>query len=315
MHTDAAWLSTILHADVTTLRAEELGVFSSSVSRLHIAYDGDANLPTTLILKRPHPHRQARIGESFAMEGRFYHEVADQLDVRLPRCWAQADDYILLEDVGYQPFDWQAGVTLHHARAAFDALRRVHAFASPPTWAPNFADANLRVRLAGEFDRAWSRHRARFNELVPAFTDIGDALSDQGHEFLRVLGNDQALLQGDAHLENLPLLPSGDRVVIFDWQGPRIGHGLFDVAYFLVMSQPPKQRQNLERQMLEIYLGHLPTADERTIYAHACLARGAGIVELTADWRPQQFDDGGFNWVFQRCLQGAVDHASELATL
>ncbi|MCZ6659321.1 MAG: phosphotransferase [Gammaproteobacteria bacterium] len=312
MEPDAAWLGTLLGADVVDLRAEVLGVFSSEVSRLHISYRRDAKLPTSLILKRPHADRQTRIGESFALEGRFYKEVAGQLDARLPRCWAQSDDYILLEDVDYQPFDWHAGATLHHTKTALDTLRQIHAVQAPPTWIPNFADATFRGRLSECFDRAWSLNRRIFNDMFPEFTLIGDALVGQGHACLRPLGDHQGLLHGDAHLENLPLRPAGGRAAVFDWQGPRIGNGLFDVAYFLVMSHPPRQRHEIEMQMLEYYLGHPPTSGERRIYAIACLARGAAIVELTADWRPQPFSNANFNWVFERCLQGAVDHAGSL---
>jgi hypothetical protein len=44
------------------------------------------------------------------------------------------------------------------------------------------------------------------------------------------------------------------------------------------------------------------------------VARGAGIVELTANWQSRQFEKEGFNWVFQRCLQSAIDHADALGS-
>jgi aminoglycoside phosphotransferase (APT) family kinase protein len=293
---------------------EPLGLFSSKVSRLTVTLR-DAEDSRTFICKEPHPDRSNRVGESFASEARFYEEIAPALQIRVPRCHAHADDLLLLEDIDYQPFSWQRGATEEHADTALAALRVLHDSAvSIPAWVPAFADPDFRAALADRFAASWAKNRDALCQWCPQFGAIGEHLKLTVADYYAALASPEVLLHGDAHLENIPLLVrvadggAAERVVFFDWQGPRRGHPLFDVAYFNVMSFPVDTRRERESNLLRLYLDRKPEPAEAEAYRFAIAARASGIVEMTADWSHDQIDQPGLGWVANRCFSAAVDH-------
>ena len=307
-------LARLLERPVEGFVSEPLGLFSSKVSRLTVTLRDSAG-PTTFICKEPHPTRNNRVGESFAIEAQFYQEIAPELPIRVPLCHAHAEDLILLEDVGYRPFSWDRGATTAHASSALAALRVLHdSSIDTPSWVPAFADSAFRAALADRFVEGWTKHRAALCRWCPQFEPIGDHLKRTIADYYAQLANPQVLLHGDAHLENIPMLatPAGDTpakgVVFFDWQGPRYGHRLFDVAYFNVMSLPVKARRAREANLLAGYLDHSPEPADTRAYRFAVAARASGIVEMTADWPPDQLEQPGLGWVANRCFSAAVDH-------
>ncbi|MDP6376009.1 MAG: hypothetical protein QF515_07920 [Pseudomonadales bacterium] len=76
------------------------------------------------------------------------------------------------------------------------------------------------------------------------------------------------------------------------------------------MSLPPVRRRKDELKWLEYYLGRTPARIDLHGYRAAVQARTAGIVELTADWPEERFDETGFHWVFERCFRAAIDQAA-----
>lgn len=307
-------LTALLNRPVESFVKEPLGVFSSKVSRLTITLKGTGTT-SSFICKEPHPDRGNRVGESFATEARFYDKLAPALRIRVPHCHAREEDFIVLEEVSCQPFSWRGGATDAHARAALRALRALHQTANPDqlTWIPAFADPDFRAALAARFLESWGTNRNALCQWCPEFEAIGEHLKARTADYYAALASPGVLLHGDAHLENIPLTATTDegedhRVVFFDWQGPRRGHPLFDVAYFNVMSLPVDARRAREPTLVQEYLGHTPDLAERTAYRHAIAARASGIVEMTAGWSRRQLDEPGLGWVAKRCFSAAVDH-------
>jgi aminoglycoside phosphotransferase (APT) family kinase protein len=303
-------LTRLLGQRVESFAIEPIGLFSSKVSRLTVTLPEVAH-PKTFICKEPHPEHSDRVGESFATEARFYEEIAPQLPIRVPGCHAYAKNLLLLEDVEYVPFSWQQGASEAHTSAAFAALRRLHHSAvGTPTWIPAFGDPEFRAALSARFSESWTRHCDALCQWCPEFESIGNHLNVAVESYYAALASPAALLHGDAHLENIPLMRAADdeQVVFFDWQGPRLGHPLFDVAYFNVMSFPVDVRRSKEPTLLEAYLGRAWEAAEQTAYRFAVAARASGIVEMTANWSPEQITQPGFGWVAKRCFSAAVDH-------
>ncbi|MCZ6710573.1 MAG: phosphotransferase [Gammaproteobacteria bacterium] len=314
MELTAQALAALLNHPVESFAKEELGLFSSKVSRLTVNPKHPSR-STRYICKEPHPERGDRVGESFAMEARFYAEVASMLQIRLPRCHAAQEDFIMLEEVGYLPFNWHSGATERHSQCAMAALHVLHqtAHADQLTWIPAFADADFRASLAARFTDSWEANRAALCKWCPDFQSTGEHLKSRIGDYYAALASPAVLLHGDAHLENVPLTTiaedaADDRVVFFDWQGPRRGHPLFDVAYFNVMSFPTDIRRAREAALVERYLGHVPDFDERTAYRFGIAARACAIVEMTAGWSRRQLGDPGLGWVAHRCFTAALDH-------
>ena len=307
-------LTQLLGHPVANFVVEPLGLFSSKVSRVTITMHNAAN-PMRYICKEPHPDRNNRIGESFGFEARFYTEVAPRLPIRVAGCLASEDSFILLEEVDYIPFSWKHGATMVHASAAMDALRTLHQANGLATatdaWIPAFADPQFRADLAGRYVESWTTNANALCRWCPEFFEVGKHLQSRVANYYAALADPAALLHGDAHLENIPLasdVGGAQRVVFFDWQGPRRGNPLFDVAYFNVMSFPADVRRANESKLLAHYLGRPPNPTEQTAYRHAIAARASAIVEMTAGWSSKQLDNPGLGWVVGRCFSAAIDH-------
>ena len=312
MKLTAARLTQLLGRPVDRFVIKSLGLFSSKVSRLEVTVENDPE-PQHFILKEPHPERGDRFGESFAMEARFCREVGPALPVRVPTCLAAGEDFIVLEEVDHQPFSWQQGATDLHAASAMDALHALHQIRDEhvPGWIPAFADPDCQSALSERYLEGWTRHADALCRWCPEFEPAGEHLASHSAEHYAALGASGTLLHGDAHLENIPLTAepgATTEVVFFDWQGPRCGEPLFDIAYFNVLSFPVAARRAKEWGLLERYLAHEPRLSEQTAYRHGVAARASGIVEMTADWLPGQIDNPELGWVVNRCFRAAVDH-------
>ncbi|TNE50815.1 MAG: DUF1679 domain-containing protein [Deltaproteobacteria bacterium] len=69
----------------------------------------------------------------------------------------------------------------------------------------------------------------------------------------------QTVLHGDARVGNMlfPAVGHEGKVILFDWQGARVGQGVFDVAYFLILSLPADVRIEHEVEWLRLYHAEL----------------------------------------------------------
>lgn len=311
---DARWLASRLRGrgdavDFDAVECELLGRFSTEVWRLRLV-GGAADAAPRLILKRP--YQSPRTGEPPELELAFYERLAETLPVPTPGFVGTLGDCLIVTELpGLRPFDFRSGPTPEHAGLAMEALAALHASRWNRTddldWVPDLGDPSLRRAWQADFDLGWRSHRARFHELCPAFTPIGDALVGGLSEALEPLAAPRALLHGDAHAENLPMSEAGG-VVFLDWQSPRLGSPGFDTAVFTTMSLPVAARRRVEEALVERHLQSMrargiewkdPWAD----YRLGVLRRAARIVEISAR---QTFSS--LPWVFERCATAAADH-------
>ena len=92
----------------------------------------------------------------------------------------------------------------------------------------------------------------------------------------------ETILHGDARVGNMmfPAAPDRGRFVFIDWQAVRKGKGVFDLAYFLVLSLTPEKLSTTEQPAIDTYYKHLinkgVTAYSKQQleedYNHACLS-------------------------------------------
>ncbi|MES2622604.1 MAG: oxidoreductase family protein [Bacteroidota bacterium] len=91
----------------------------------------------------------------------------------------------------------------------------------------------------------------------------------------------QTVVHGDARIGNM-IFPDKDnngRFVFIDWQAVRQGKGIFDLAYFLVLSLTTQKRKQVEQQAIETYYRLLKEKGVKDYsreeleedYRHACL--------------------------------------------
>lgn len=207
-------------------------------------------------------------------EVRFYVQLQADVPEIAPRAYHAAfypggRFLLIMEDLetrGLTPYWAHHSCSIDHAGAVIDALAQLHAtywdtkrFSGDMAW--------LRPRLK-KFGRKWHRQsyleaRRRYAEM-----EFGQTLPDDIRELLTLWGNhDLAVydywetlaptaLHGDSHLGNTYGAPDGT-AGLFDWQVMFRGHGLRDVAYFIMSALPDAMRKDHETALLNRYLDGL----------------------------------------------------------
>lgn len=243
-----------------------------------------AGLPQSLFVKATPENPFLR--ETLAMlhmheiEARFYQTLQPELGSMAPKSY-YARSYpggrflILLEDLsvrGCRPY-WLADTCdLAHAKAVIVALGRMHA----KYWQSD--------RLLN--DLVWVRPRTKrfgWTWLEQAFQYARSALPGKiaENEFpeemasLLRLWNQHAnaifnawekqprtVLHGDPHLGNTFSSPDGT-AGLFDWQVKFSGHGLRDIAYFILSALSNEDRKKNERDLFDLYLETLVEGNVR----------------------------------------------------
>jgi hypothetical protein len=323
-------LSGLVGARVVTVEVDEIGTFSTSLSRVRLGYQGDpSGAPASLVLKRSVVGRTDRLGESFATEIRFYRELAHRIPARLPRFYDGGFDlqtgagFLLMEDVtGIEPTDWRGGPSEEHARLAMAAMAGMHASFWHKTreleWIPSFADPELLASFEDVYSRNWPEWRDFFVDIVPNIGALGDALV--GHIAASHVGlaEEPTLLHGDAHAENMPLVPSGrpgaesrEEVVLLDWAGPRRGNAGVDLGFFIPMSFSVARRREVEAMLVDHHHqvlslnGVTPSVDPWLAYRRGVLRRITRIIGSAHTWDVEAFS--ALSWIFDRCARAAVE--------
>lgn len=316
---------------VSSVEVEEIGTFSTHLSRLHLRYEGagsgsgETGLPQSLVLKSSVEGRADRVGERFASEIRFYRELSQLVPARTPRYYggfvdeATGQGFLLVEDlreVGHT--DWIGGPSDEHARLAVASMARMHALwwsrVEDLGWILHFDDPSLCESAQRTYDTNWPSWRDFLLELVPDFAPIGEGLVGRLADTRAGFEAPQTLLHGDAHAENMPMVScetGGSEVVLLDWAGPRRGAAGFDLGAFIAMSYPARRRSSVERELVvhhdEVLRGQGVSSevDPWLAYRHGVLRRAASLVEIASTWSADHLDS--LRMVFHRCGRAAVE--------
>jgi Phosphotransferase enzyme family len=254
---------------VTAVEAEAVGTGQVSDSyRLRLAYDGPAELPSTLIAKVPAAdlasRGAARAFRTYEIEASFYDQLAPDLPVSLARCYYAAydagpDEYVvLLEDVSpAAPGDQLAGLHPDDAAAAVAELAALHAagwdraeLAALP-WL-NRSGPEAAALLAAAIADLYPGFRERYAERLEqgTLTLIEDFLP-HAHSYLAGSDGPRTIVHGDFRADNL--LFGRDRPVVLDWQTAGFGSATGDLSYFLASSLPVAARRRYEEALVRRY--------------------------------------------------------------
>lgn len=207
-------------------------------------------------------------------EVRFYSQLQAEVAAIAPKAYHAAfypggRFLLIMEDLearGLQPYWAHHDCSVDHAGAVLDALAQLHAtFWDSDRFSGDLAWLRPRVK---KFGRKWHRHsyleaRRRYLEMELGQTlpeDIRLLLSVWGQNDLCVYDYWETLrptaLHGDSHLGNTYGAPDGT-AGLFDWQVMFRGHGLRDVAYFMMSALPDAMRRSHETVLLDRYLDAL----------------------------------------------------------
>lgn len=275
----ATWLSNTLAA--AGLQAKVLDVdvepiiagYYGTSSRLTPRYEkNDGTLPGSLFLKMATEHPSARAaaaeGGMYRYEVGFYRDLADQVDISTPRCFAAeisedgATFVLLLEDAApLKQSDQLEGLDLDQSRLALKELAGLHA----STWQGKGME---RCDWAQVDDAMASGYAEGFIGLKPAFEErfrsdlssenleILDRLAHQAQAYWRYTRacQNQVSVHCDFRADNMLF---GQRhgelaMVTIDWVGTVSSSGR-DVGHFLGTSLPPSLRKAHESDLLRTY--------------------------------------------------------------
>jgi hypothetical protein len=303
------WLSSVLSADVTDVRAENLGEglgLLGEVVRLHLTYapGADDDLPPTLIAKCQSPALEnrfvAQLMGFYAREVSFYQHLSRSIPVRVPHCHhsAIAEEgapfVLLLEEVtGGRTIDQIAGASRSDAELLIDQAVRLHASFwdnaaldwldwLPPLNTPgNLAAGQLAEQKLPAFLEYWTGRLSDdaisfVVDLTPHYPALLDWWVDTAAP---------TLVHTDFRADNFLLGGSaGPNVVtMLDWQFCMRGPGVWDIANFLAASITTDNRRAWEDDLVHRY--------------HAGLV-AAGVKDYDWDrcWRDYRYAIGQQAW-------------------
>ena len=260
------------HAVVQSVSVEPIGRgvgFLGQLARLRLTYDRSDAAPRTLVAKlptvEPGGREICRLFRFYEREIRFYRELARDVPVRVPRCYAAAmdvaaDDYlILLEDLGaLRMGDDAGGCSVADAEVAIRSLARWHSAwwgdsrLDRMDWVP-MADAPVHQSAEPAYQKALVPFLKTFGDfLSPKLRDLTERLSTHVIDLLKASARSPlAIAHGDFRLDNLFFESGG--VAVIDWQIAFRGRAAFDVAYFLSGCLDPGVRRAEEMRLLRLW--------------------------------------------------------------
>jgi len=258
----------------TTILGEGAG-FMGQLAQVAPHYEGsEAAAPRSLIAKFPSNIAENReVGNIFRFyerEIRFYEEIADEVELRTPRCYygamdVDADRYVLLlEDMApARVGDQLVGCSQQEAELAIRELAKFHAswWESPRLaemeWMPAANDPTQIEAVEGSYRDTWEAFLERFGSKLPtSMLEIGERLGNSIAEIMNENAEPpRTIMHGDYRLDNLFFATpeGGDPLAVIDWQIAFRGRGTFDVAYFMSGCLPPEERRVKEMDILKSY--------------------------------------------------------------
>lgn len=204
----------------------------------------------------------ARLGE---VEVGFYRDLRPGLDLEAPQALGTRFDartgrfVIVLEDLasrGADFVDTRTPLSVDQVATALGTLARLHGSTSSgarPAWlTTNSADPLLPLVNA-----VLPRLGRVVADRDPALAARGGAGLLASYRSWAPMLDEGAfcILHGDPHPGNLYLLPDG--IGLLDWQAVRLGHGLRDATYLMVLALDPEDRRAAERDLVAQYCTEL----------------------------------------------------------
>ncbi len=266
-----AWLSEALGHRVDTARTEQVGTGQMGTC-YRVTLDGDPALPATVLVKLPatDPAARAMVIGAYAIELRFYREVAPTVAIKVPEVHHQAIDLetgaftLVMEDLAPAvQGDQVAGCTPEQATAAAVNLAGLHG----PRWCdPTLAEIEG-LSIQGPDDAALLAEF--YGPALDIFiSGLGERLEPATVETLRqtldlaerwTLGRNErfGLVHGDYRLDNLMFTPGSDVVTAVDWQTLSLGLPMRDLAYLVGTGLAVEDRRTAEQDVVTAYHGAL----------------------------------------------------------
>lgn len=237
----------------------------------------DPAVPGSVVVKLPSDDATSRATgmalRNYEREVKFYLQVADTIDIRLPHChhgeWDETtgDFVLVLEDMApAQQGNQVTGCTPEMALAAVDELAKLHA----PRWDdPTLDELDWLGRRTSTEDvngvvGLWAIFLPGFLAAYTAHLDgpqleLLDAFGPQLEPWMGERTGPKAVTHGDYRLDNLLFGDgtSAPTVTAVDWQTPGHGPPVADLAYFCGAGLLPQERRTHDQVLVDTYASSL----------------------------------------------------------
>jgi hypothetical protein len=311
----AARLSEILGGEVGAIESTRIGDGLVGLNLRVRLLDAAPELPDSVVIKLPSIDETSRATgialRNYEREVKFYLQVADTVDIRVPDChfgeWdSSTGDFVLvLEDMApAEQGDQVTGCSIERAAAAVEELALLHA----PRWDdPTLHDIDWLGRRTSTEDvtgvaALWSMFHGPFLETYAKHlsTEQVDLSHAFGPRILDWMGDREgplAITHGDYRLDNLLFATpaGGPPVTAVDWQTPGHGPPIADLAYFLGAGLLSDERAVSERSLLDRY----------------ALALAARSVDVDSSWLWTQYCRESFGGVVMAVVASQIVGGSE----
>ena len=264
-------------AEITSVSTSRIGDGLVGLNLRVALTSTDPQVPASVVIKLPSDDETSRATgialRNYEREVKFYLQVADTVDIRLPHChhgeWDEAtgDFALVLEDMApAEQGNQVTGCTPEMALAAVDELAGLHA----PRWDdPTLDELDWLGRRSSADDvntvvGLWAMFLPGFLATYSGHLDQPqlDLLGAFGQRLEPWMGDrtgPKTVTHGDYRLDNL-LFGDGTTaptVTAVDWQTPGHGPPAADLAYFCGAGLLPDERRTHDRALVDAYAASL----------------------------------------------------------
>ena len=342
---DARWFTEVLqytgvlgHAVVTQVGRQRIGTgqIGQNVA-FSLTYDRPApEAPTSVVGKFPSPEPHGRAAAKtfrlYEREVRFYQEIAETVDIRIPACYFAdidldtGDFVLLLEDL--RPAvqgDQLGGCSLDQAMLAMDELAGLHAprWGDPTLatieWLGQYDDVEPNDMIRSVYQGLWPAFVAQYgSSLTSDALALGELFGASMNGWRRSWTRPYCVTHGDYRLDNMLFgtEQGGYPLTTVDWQTVGHGPGIMDAAYFVGNSLLVFDRRAREMDLLKRYHDALRARGVNGYEWRQCLADYkratlAGVLMTVIASQVVASDDRGvamFAAMAERHFAHAIDH-------
>ncbi len=275
---DAAWLNEALlplqpdHPGVATARTEPMpGIVGAlgEVGLVHITWEGDTDLPSTMVAKCPLDDDMARLYNSvmqnYTREAGFYRDLASEVPMRVPRCFVNAESgakdshMLLIEKIEGIDGDILQGTDFDTMVELVTKMAKMHGqfwmsddIANLP-WMLDWNAESLKLGIPIT-QESWSAFQTAepsvYSDELKAFCEAG-WINDTEHWLDLYTARPWTFTHMDYELDNTITTP--DETVILDWQTCLKSLPGTDLAWLLSSSSNNTEIVERESELIDHY--------------------------------------------------------------
>ncbi len=274
---NATWLKSELGWDIDSIDVQQIGAGIGVSSALYRCVLSGPNCPSSVVVKLPALDEAAVFTSTmlrmYIREANFFGSLCNEMPIGVPVAYlARVDEetsqfVVVMEDLGgLRIVDQNEGMSIADARAAIDAVAKLHAKwwgngdeLSAAGTTISLGDPIYPAVLPFVFGEGWEKLMKEM-QLPSSIMEIGPKFAERLPSLLQSLvTGPNTLCHGDYRADNI-LFDSEGEPVLIDFQLLGSGTGAYDVAYFVTQSLSKQDASLYERELFDRWIAGLAAA-------------------------------------------------------